>query len=60
MILRPPTCTGNGNEGAAGIHVILSQPNCPGNGNGGYILYVLIVVQLVLYPEGYLSLASLL
>ena len=60
MILRP-TCTGNGNGGAAGMHVILSQPTCSGNGNGGTAgIHVLIVVQLVLYTEGYLSLAILL
>ena len=60
MILSP-TCTGNGNGGAAGMHVILSQPTCSGNGNGGTAgIHVLIVVQLVLYTEGYLSLAILL
>ena len=60
MILSP-TCTGNGNGGAAGMHVILSQPTCSGNGNGGTAgIHVLLVVQLVLYTEGYLSLAILL
>ena len=61
VILSQPTCSGNGNGGAAGIHVILTQPTCSGNGNGGTAgIHVLLVVQLVLYTEGYLSLAILL
>ena len=55
------TWTGNGNGCAAGLHVILSLPTCSGNGNGGTAgIHVLLVVQLVLYTEGYLSLAILL